>query len=84
MSQQFEVLIDDDENVSDEIGYHPAPGNPGGRIANARVITSSGEAPTGGTTVGGAADRVIPDRWIREHSTATNEDPEWPDPKLEG
>src|SRR5205823_3201920 len=25
-----------------------------------RIITSSGEAPTGGTPVGGASDRVIP------------------------
>lgn len=56
----------------DEIGYQPDPGNPGGQIDQSRVITSSGEAPTGGTPVGGAADRVIPDPWAARHGSATN------------
>ncbi|MFN3653666.1 MAG: hypothetical protein ACK47B_29150 [Armatimonadota bacterium] len=38
-----------------------------------RIMTSSGEAPTGGIPVGGASDRVIPDRAVREAASATGE-----------
>ena len=37
-----------------------------------RIITSSGEAPTGGTPVGGASDRVIPGKAVRDAATASN------------
>lgn len=50
-------------------GDHPNPGNPNGVIDEGRVITSSGEAPTGGIPVGSAADRVMPDDWARRHGS---------------
>ena len=37
-----------------------------------RITTSSGEAPTGGTPVGGASDRVIPGKAVRDASSASN------------
>src|SRR5437763_403055 len=40
-----------------------------------RVITSSGEAPTGGTPVGGASDRVIPGKAVRDMATNDNVGP---------
>ena len=52
-------------------GAVPEPSNPGGTIDADRIVISSGEAPTGGTPVGGHADRKVPDRWVRAHSSAT-------------
>jgi hypothetical protein len=52
-------------------GTAPEPTNPGGRIDQDRVLTSSGVAPTGGVPVGGEADRVQPDRWARRHGSAS-------------
>ncbi len=37
-----------------------------------RVVTSSGTAPTGGTPVGGASDRVIPSKAVRDAATNDN------------
>lgn len=52
-------------------------GGPQGADLNAprardRVTTSSGTAPTGGTPVGGASDRVIPGKAVRDAATNDN------------
>jgi hypothetical protein len=53
-------------------GGGPEGGDAGEPRAPDRIVTSSGEAPTGGTPVGGAADRSIPSKHVREHSSRTN------------
>lgn len=49
-------------------GYYPEPPSEDA----SRVMTSSGEAVTGGVAVGSAADRKQPDLWARQHGTNTN------------
>lgn len=63
---------DPDELVHPEIsGTAPDPVNPEGHVARDRVITSSGETPTGGDPIGGHADRVQPTYWARKHGSAS-------------
>lgn len=52
-------------------GTAPDPVNPDGGVARDRVITSSGETPTGGDPIGGHADRVQPTHWARKHGSAS-------------
>ena len=62
--------VDEDESSPTD-GAVPEEASPGGRPDPDRVITSSGIAPTGGTPVGGAADRIQPDADARAASSAT-------------
>jgi hypothetical protein len=64
--------IDPAEIVKPELsGTAPKVINPEGHVAVDRVITSSGETPTGGEPVGGHADRVQPSYWARKHGSAS-------------
>jgi hypothetical protein len=68
--------VNPEEEGSFNPGYYPDPPSEGQSQPNAsRVITSSGEALTGGVAVGSAADRKQPDLWARQHGTNTNMGP---------
>lgn len=53
-------------------GTAPEPVNPGGTPDQDRILTSSGESPTGGIPVGGESDRIQPSDWARKHGSAAN------------
>jgi hypothetical protein len=63
--------VNPEEEGSYNPGYYPEPP----REDASRVMTSSGEAVTGGVAVGSAADRKQPDLWARQHGTNTNMGP---------
>lgn len=68
------TLYHDEEGVD---GAEMPGGGPHGADLNAprsrdRIVTSSGAAPTGGTPVGGASDRVIPSKAVRDAATNDN------------
>ena len=63
--------IDDYQGLDDTLsGTPPEPVNPGGRLDLDRILTTSGEAPSGGIPVGGEADRIQPSLWARRHGSA--------------
>ncbi len=65
-----------DEKGSDTPGDWPDPPSEGLAAPDpARHVTSSGIGMTGGTPVGSATDRKVPDTWAREHSTLDNVGP---------
>lgn len=63
----------DYEGIDDSLsGTPPEPVNLHGHIDQDRVLTSSGESPTGGIALGGESDRIQPSEWARKHGSATN------------
>jgi len=63
----------DYESLVDTLsGTPPEPVSRHGHIDADRVLTSSGESPTGGIAVGGETDRIQPSEWARRHGSATN------------
>lgn len=72
MSEAKWKPIDPEDTVHPEMsGSAPLVINPDGHVATDRVITSSGETPTGGDPIGGHADRVQPSHWARKHGSAS-------------
>jgi hypothetical protein len=60
-----------DEEGHEIPGAWPDAPSEDGHIPQGRVVTSSGEAVTGGVSTG-AADRKQPDTWARRYGTANN------------
>lgn len=72
MSEAKWTPKDPEETVKPTMsGTSPDPVNPNGEVARDRVITSSGETPTGGEPIGGHADRIQPTMWARKHGSAS-------------
>jgi len=72
MSEAKWTPKDPEETVKPTMsGTAPDPVNPDGEVARDRVITSSGESPSGGEAVGGHADRIQPTQWARSHGSAS-------------
>lgn len=68
--------VNPEEEGSFNPGYYPdSPRADVDRPDPSRVMTSSGEAVSGGVAVGSAADRKQPDLWARQHGTNTNMGP---------
>ena len=75
MSDENRPRVNEPEKDREGIGGMPQEVLEGGDVTEPRhkdqIITSSGIAPTGGIPVGGATDRIIPDRSIPMGRTNT-------------
>lgn len=63
---------DEERTIDKDLsGTAPEPTNPEGHVDPDRILTSSGESPTGGVSVGGESDRIQPHEWARRHGSAS-------------